>query len=50
MAKGKAWKEAAKLAKKAATAHLSCGAGRAKCFLCSRKELIAFKAAKAKGA
>lgn len=50
MSKGKAWKEAAKLAKKAATAHLSCGAGRAKCFLCTKAEVVAFKAKKAKEA
>lgn len=50
MSKGKAWKEAAKLAKKAATAKLACPNGRVKCGCCSRADLVAYKAAKAKGA
>lgn len=48
MSKGKAWKDAAKLAKKAATAGMCCGAGRAKCFLCTLADVVAYKEAKAK--
>ena len=48
MSKGKAWKDAAKLAKKVATAGMCCGAGRAKCGLCSMAEVVAYKVAKAK--
>lgn len=50
MAKGKAWKDAAAMARKAKTAGKACPNGRKNCSCCTKADVVSYKTKKAKGA